>query len=71
MGQILIAGQTGEKIVVDISVTLHFFALAVPLLTFLCRIFKYLCRDVNQGDKNGRKPFFLIQLLSRNFMFYC
>lgn len=57
MAQILIAGQTGE-IVIALSIALHFFALAVPLLSFLCRVSKYLCRYVNQGDKNDRKLFF-------------
>lgn len=40
------------------STTLFFFALVVLLLPFLCRISKYLCRYVNQSDKNDGKPFF-------------
>lgn len=57
MGQILIAGQTGE-IVVAISIALHYFALAVSLLPFLSRISKYLCRYVNHRDKKEIKYFF-------------
>lgn len=59
MGQILIAGQVGEMIVIDMAIALRFFfALVVLLLPFLCRISKYLCRYVNQSDKNDGKPFF-------------
>lgn len=67
MGQILIAGQTGEMFV-EISIT-FFFSLAAQLLTFLLIISKYLYGYVNQGNKNDRKPFFFfsLQLLSSKF----
>lgn len=59
MGQILIAGQTGEMFV-EISITFFFFSLAAQLLTFLLIISKYLYGYVNQGNKNDRKPFFFL-----------
>lgn len=60
---------TGEMVVDTPIATI--FALAVPLLCLLCRIFKYLCRYVNQGDKNDGKPFFTSISGAIILMFYC
>lgn len=56
---------------VAIALLTNLFCFSSPILPFLCRNSKYLCKYVNQGDKNDRKPFSFLQLLSYNFMFYC